>query len=453
MVEMGNRSVVFVCFFSVLALSAFLLTPGWLAAAPAGEQESLTLEQCIELARDRNLSLIKAGLQKKTAASMASAARKDMFPKLSTRYSYRGLRDQETVTLGGRTFPVTSRDNFAWDVTLTQPVFQGGYLWNRFRAAELDTDLAEKRVRQVVNELVRNVKTAYFRVLEKDEIKREAAAAVDRLDAHLRDAQGFYDVGLIPRHGLLQSKVELAQAKQDRIYADHEAKLARSRLNLLLRQDLGAPLILETRMDFVPYHPDLKELQETAIEHRPEIQAARLHIEKARREVRAAKAAYWPRFDLTASYMKNGTDFGLTENPYGDLENAQVMLSAYWEFWAWGQTKDRVAAASYRLSDAETALQEIMDQVAFEVKEAWLRLRDAEAYVEVAELSLAHARENYRLNTERYRQQVATTTDVTDAQALLTKARTRYFNAISGHMTAKARLDYAVGRGVSASDP
>jgi outer membrane protein TolC len=51
------------------------------------------------------------------------------------------------------------------------------------------------------------------------------------------------------------------------------------------------------------------------------------------------------------------------------------------------------------------------------------------------------------MNEERYKQQVATSTDVLDAQTLLTQARTNYFNALSEHSIAWARLERAMGIG------
>ncbi|MBW1839608.1 MAG: TolC family protein, partial [Deltaproteobacteria bacterium] len=64
----------------------------------------------------------------------------------------------------------------------------------------------------------------------------------------------------------------------------------------------------------------------------------------------------------------------------------------------------------------------------------------------VAETAREQAEENSRLNQERYNEQMATTTDVLDAQTLLTEAQNNYYNALSDYHIAKARLERAVGR-------
>ncbi len=406
----------------------------------------ISLQSCIEIAIERNLGLIQASLRKKAATSQAKVAFKDMLPKLSTQYSYIGMRDAQTITIFDQSARISSHDSYAWDLALIQPIFQGGVLWNRYKVAKLNVDFSEKQVEQVKNDLIRQVKKAYYNKLKTNKLREEAQAAAKRLESHLKDAQGFYQVGLIAKNDVLQSKVELAQAKQDLIAATHEVELARARLNLLLRQDLGTELHLdENLLQFTPYEEDLNKLQAKADTLRPEIQAGLLSVDKFRNELKVVESGYWPKVDLTVAYEKRGNTPDMSNNPYGDCDNARLMVTASWELWAWGQTRDQVTAASYNVLNAEAALQDVRDSVAFEVNEAWLRLKEAEAYIKVVLASLDHARENFRLNTDRYKEQIATSTDVLDAQALLTEAKTRYFRAIAVHLTAKARLEYAVG--------
>jgi outer membrane protein TolC len=58
---------------------------------------------------------------------------------------------------------------------------------------------------------------------------------------------------------------------------------------------------------------------------------------------------------------------------------------------------------------------------------------------------VSQAEENFRINEERYKGQVATSTDVLDALTLLTQARTNYYSALSDYNVAKARLARSIG--------
>jgi outer membrane protein len=440
----GKKEICVSLACAIACILCFVLVTGLAGAGEGGG--TISLDACIEKAVERNLALIQSSLAEEATGLQASIALKEMFPTLSTNYSYTGRRDVSTVSAGGLYFPVSSHDNYAWDVTLTQPIFHGGALWNRYKIAQLDLDVSQLQVEQVKNDLVRQVKEAYYSILKTEMIKEESDAAVKRLEAHLTDAKGFYEVGLIAKNDLLQSEVEAAQARQALISASHDVEIAKARLNLLLRQDLDTPLEPEDVLAFTPYREGLDDLLATAQRLRPEIKAGTLTVEKARKEIDVARGGYWPNLDFNAVYSKAGTDPQMSENPFGDRDMANIMLTASWELWAWGKTRDTVGVAGYGVSKAEAALYEVRDAVAFDIKQAWLRLREAAENIEVARTSLAQAEENYRLNTERYKERLATSTDVLDAQSLLTSARTGYFNAMADHLIAKAVLDYAAGK-------
>ncbi len=79
------------------------------------------------------------------------------------------------------------------------------------------------------------------------------------------------------------------------------------------------------------------------------------------------------------------------------------------------------------------------------MKNAFLLLHEAEKQIQVATKAIEQAEENFRINTERYREQVGTATDVIDAQTLLTKARSDRHNALGDFSISRARLERAMG--------
>ena len=86
------------------------------------------------------------------------------------------------------------------------------------------------------------------------------------------------------------------------------------------------------------------------------------------------------------------------------------------------------------------------DSISFEVKDAIVRLQNAEENIPTTKKGVESGEENLRVNEERYKAQVTTITDVLDAQSLLTRARVNYYSALYNHNLAKARLMRAVGK-------
>ncbi len=107
-----------------------------------------------------------------------------------------------------------------------------------------------------------------------------------------------------------------------------------------------------------------------------------------------------------------------------------MRAAANWNFWEWGKTKFRVDAGRARENQAIAASKELTDQISLEIKNAYLMLREAENQIAVSQKLIEQAEENFRISEERYKERVATSTEVLDAQTLLTRAKSEYASAI-----------------------
>ena len=116
-----------------------------------------------------------------------------------------------------------------------------------------------------------------------------------------------------------------------------------------------------------------------------------------------------------------------------------------WHAFEGGRVRAQVSEAKISQQKALDTLQQQRDRVTLEVKEAVITLLEAEQKIRVAEKAIAQAEENFRISQERYRTQIATSTEVVDAEALLTQARTNYFNAIYDYHLAAFALKKATG--------
>jgi len=87
----------------------------------------------------------------------------------------------------------------------------------------------------------------------------------------------------------------------------------------------------------------------------------------------------------------------------------------------------------------------LSDQIALEIKNAYLTLQEAESQIVVSQKVIDQARENFRISEARYKERVARSTEVLDAQTLLTKAESEYANALADYNISSVRLQRAMG--------
>ena len=425
-----------------LGILFFLL----LGSSPIIASDVLTLEESIKIALEKSLSVYSAEEEIKAREFEERSLRADFYPKFSTSYSYRRL-DEDTVNDARYTFSPLRPDTYEFNMTATQPLFTGWRLTISRVLASLGVDTAKIQKETNIQDLVLNVKAASFGILKAEKLEKVDRQAMEQLEAHLRVSQAFYDEGLIAKNELLQTGVQMAQARQDLIRATNRVEIARSLFNKLLRRGLNKEVTIKDILDYHPVELTLDQCMEWAELNRPEIKGLSLNVVSAEKAVDLSKSRYYPSVNLIGNYQRKTDNILLGSDPGEDIDNWAMILQAEWTFWEWGKTRHDVAATRARLAKVKYILKDIKDNIQLEVKEAYLYLREAEKNIQVARKAVAQAEENFRMNEERYKQQVATSTDVLDAQTLLTQARTNHFNALSEHNIAWARLERAMGKG------
>jgi len=178
-----------------------------------------------------------------------------------------------------------------------------------------------------------------------------------------------------------------------------------------------------------------------AYQNRFEIKIADLNLEIAEREVNIAKKDLYPSINLEGAYYKIGTDWDVDGGDgISDPDGWSISAIASWNFWEGGRTYYGVKEKVSRLSQAKHDKEELYDNVRLEVKRSYLKARESEINITTIKKAIEQAKENLRISEEQYRHQVATSTDVLDAQTLLSKTMTNYYNALYDFKIAKAAL-------------
>ena len=410
------------------------------------EPKVFSLRDAVEVALERSPAIHSAREGMKGADYLRKAALTDFLPTLRTEYDFTYL-DQAPyyISATGIRATVGTRSNYSWATGLDQPLFRGGAIYWSYRLAKLGVDLSKVFLELAKQDLILQVKETYFNILKAQKIREVAVQSVEQLEAGEKVSKAFYDVGIIPKNSLLQTQVELAQAKQDLTSAGIQLDIAKATFNTLLRRDVRTEVEVEDILEYRPMEVPFEEALETARKNRAELREVELNVKSAEREVQLARSEYFPAVGLSFNYERVGDNPSVSGSKFVDEDGWTFMATARWPFWQWGKKRQLVREKKTRLIQAQDAVVQVEDSISLEVKGAYLRLREARDKIGVAEVAVEQAEENFRINAERFKEQVATTTEVLDAQTLLTQARSNYFNALSDYLIARARLDRAMG--------
>ncbi len=428
--------------FNLLLIS--LIRPGLITAQePEG---SFDLRQTIEKALQASLELQSSRQETLAASELKKAQRTHFFPTLSANYQYTH-HDEERRQIG---IGVTRPENeYAFSATISQPIFTGFSLLNEYELAALGLDSAKVKEKLKRQDVILEAKRTYFLLLKTQKLLNIAKDTVTQINAQKEVANNFYQVGMTPLNDLLQAQVELANAKQGLIVARNNLENAESNFNLLLRRPINSSVFVKDISDYTPFRKDLDYCIAEAEKNRMEIVIAKLDVERTQKELELSRKDYYPTVTLNGTYYRQGIDWSVDggEGIYAP-DGWDISAVASWNFWQWGKTTYGVKEKLSRLSQSQIQLSNIIDKIQLEVKQAYLRTQEAERAILTVETAIEQAKENFRINEERYKEQVATSTDVLDAQTLLTRTMTNYYSALYEFKIAKATLYRTMGQEV-----
>jgi outer membrane protein len=406
-------------------------------------QAPLTLEEGIKIAMERSLSLHSATVGVIGSEFRRKEAITNFLPLWTGQYNYTRYNSATIVGFGGSSAGV-SRDIYNFSTNVNQPLFTGGLNLANYRYAKIGVDLSKESFETAKRDLVLQVRVGYFNILRAEKFLVVAQQQVKQFEAQLEVTKAFFEVGIVPKNDVLQAEVSLANAKQALVKAENDLATAKASFNILLRREIDVPLEVVDILAYKPFPLRFEESLEEAFRQRPEIKTAQLNIDQAKENVKIARSGFFPTISLNGTYNRLSDEVGLD----GDLRSERwtVQALATITLWNWGNTAFKVGENKVKVTQSEDSKNQLIDSITLEVKDDYLNMLVAEKNIGVAEVAIAQAEENLRMNEERYKYQVATQTDVINAVTLLAQARTNYYSALSDFNVAKAQLERSMAR-------
>jgi outer membrane protein TolC len=420
----------------------------------------MTLEQAIALGRTSSRSLKISAARADAAVARAGEAETALLPGLRFSGSYLRVSDGVfTLSTGGTPIlmnpPPVVVNNYIFRLGVQQPLFTGFRLSNSAKAAEYQAQAGILQRDMDDADLVLGVTSAYWSLYQALQTQKYVDENVLRLESYQADTERLLKAGLATRNDLLKVQVQLATARVTQIDARNDVQLAGLNLNNIIGQSLETTVIPssdpQALMDTDTLVHGRSDLTSRAWEQRKDLQAVSLLAEAARAGVNAARGAYWPQVDLLAAYNYNQPNSRyqpITNAFYGNWE---IGVQLQMDLWNWGRTARQTEQAEAAVSQNEQQLAQLKDNITLEVRRASLTLGRSREKLGVARLAVDQAEENRRMTNDRYRNGIATSSDLLDAEVALLQSKTNFTGAVVEYALAKARLERAVG-GASAGE-
>jgi outer membrane protein len=432
--------------FILLILLVFCICSKTVLYAEEAKHLKLSLASGLVIALE-NFAAVQKSSENLISAELGSqSAKADFLPTIKANYNFTALAEEPYMVQNSRQVQVAHQNQYGWGITLSQPLFTGFALLTNYEMSQLNVQIKKKEIARTRLDIIKGVKSAYYKLLLAKKTLEVANDSVEYLKSHEQDALEFFNRGLTRRNDWLRAQVFLAHAVQNQEQAKAGLQLAVSGLNLWLAYDLNHPTEIEDIVSVTEKGYLLDELVTQGFQKRPVLGIMYLTLEVLEKAVKLEKSEYYPQVAVIASYERDGDSLGAEDNDYSNDYNALVCVQANWTLFDFSKRRARVARANADKRAFEKQIELTEDQIRLEIKGAYLNYNVAANNIKTSQASLESAKENLRITSLGYQQQVATSTEVLDARADLTQAQSNYYQSLYGFLDAVARLDRSIGK-------
>ncbi len=401
----------------------------------------LTFEEAVEQAIQNNYSL-KAEKQNIEIAKYQVRIDKNLyFPEFFASFSYTLLKDQIDMDVPPNppAMPIPFRfkqmdkkfKNI--DIGFNVAIYSAGIIPNKIKISKIDLKASSQNFNEQKNKIVAEVKKAYLDVLQAKAVVEIYQKQLEAVESHVEMVKGFLEEGLVTQVDFLQAKVKLAEVKRDLRTAQGKLKLTKSRLLTIMGKSPDGVVHVQNVLIDIPENIELKKLEKLAIKHRAILKYLNLQKKKIERFADIQKADFYPKVYAQAKYMYTN------QNSYMDPKSNYAFIVGMKLSFRGVEPIEKQRKAKAQEKQLIYKIEDVKSKILLDVKNSYENFETAKENLQVALSSLDEAQEYYTLVVEQFKNQLASTTDVLNAEAALTAAKNG--KAISYYQYLKAFID------------
>lgn len=428
----------------VLALSLLLIT-----TTNALAQKDLSLEESIQIALQRNSSLVKAKNNLEGNAASVKSAYGDLIPTLGITGSWSWDRLEN---------PNQATDSRLYNLNAGGSVvlFNGLANYANISSAKREEEAAEYSLDKQKRNIVQTTTILYYSILKNKallKVREENFAYNKKLLETIAERNRL---GSAPVADLYAQEVQTGGAEVEVIRAQNQVDVAQNTLIDYLSLDVLEEYNFISKIDTVDasnieeYSKDfdnVKSMVDGALVNRTDFMAQQMIVESADKNITVAQGGFWP--TITGNYGISKRDDQIDGVIDWDFANWGVGLGLNFPIFSNFNTQTSVQYAKIGLLNAEEDLRSLKRTIKIEIKQGYLDFEAVKKALDVAIKTVKSASENRRVQYERYSlgsgtflEVLQSDRDYQDALSLRIDAEFNFHSAREALLNSLGKLEY-----------
>ena len=418
----------------------------------------LTLDQAVQIALERNISVVTAQNTLEGQQSVLTTAYGALLPSLTVNGRWQRTQRETQIAFIQGVGNIPSRqssttNSFNTSIGTSVVLFNGfpstaGLIWATSKAVAAEHSLSKAR-----QGVVYQVQSLYLNLLRDEQLLKVSEDNLKRSRRQLEQIRESNRVGSRSIADVYRQQVQVGNDELALIQAQNNYDKAKA--DLIFALGLNATDEFEFRdssigldVDTTEFkivnerYRDYQNLVKDALRTRPDYLSATENVNAANSAVTVARGGHFPTVSAFLSYGLNSAEI----QKLRDNRNLLWGLSVSFPLFRGWQTSGEVQQAQVSLRNAEQQLSQAERQVQVDIKKSLLDLEAAEKQVDVTVNSVISATEDRRIAEEKYNLGAGTILDLLTASANYTLALSNKVNAAYNYFLIKKQLDYNIGK-------
>lgn len=385
-------------------------------------QKTLTLEQCIQLALERNLQIQQAKINKDISKVNFDQTKYNFLPDLTSSMNWTRTFgtsfDQITFQRVQRssTFS-TPRVNLFWNI------FSGFANHYTRKQQFYQLSAAEQAIEVTKNTVLTNVLGTYLLIILDTENLKVAEKRLESLNKQLEKMSSLVDAGLRNATEILNLKAQIANEELTIVNLKNQLKKDQlTLLQLIEEENITGEFIFPPlpELDMEQPLPNLQELIQKSLQNLPEMKQAQMRLEANYFSKKLSFANRLPTLSISAglgsSYSSNGgipqfdpvtfRYLGLRRTSFfeqiDDNFNQNITLSLNIPIFSRWQNQKAYKIAEYNIKNAELEVELTKNNITKQVQQAYLDAENAQNRFRAIQAQLKALTTNYEFAEQRY---------------------------------------------------
>lgn len=437
----------------------------------------LSLNDCISIALNHNPAIKNARYNYGISKSNVGVAKSEFFPTVGvgTGYSYNTTSSSKINT---------DTNAYTVQATLNQLLWNFGRTNANIKMQKFYLIADEYNFYNTVRETTFNVKQKYYEVLAARATVLINKAYVQINERNYQRTKAYFDEGIKSKIDLVNAEVTLSDSKIQLVQAENSYKNSLVNLNNAMYlvnapaysisgtevfnnvNDNVAPvdltkitkpsdkeisklpvnvkdakltssvetleLLTDYKVDEFPY--SFEECMKMAYKNRADLKAYNSTLDAVKQNLLFVKRNYYPELSASAGYGFRNTNSTNSLNVGLNLSSSVNIMNQ----------KYKVDAAKYQVDIAENSLNQLNQDIFFEVQNAYINMVELEKQIPLLAVKVRQTLENYELAEGRYYVGLGDYIQLQDAKVNYNNAQCSYIETIYKYNVARANLESVI---------